>query len=395
MAVADLSLDVAIPTRTAAELYADLLDEKQRFILDVRNEHDFQRWGIEGRESLQVVNIPYFNFIEEEEASVAQVPADAEVLVVCAKEGSSEFVAEILREHGIEASYLKEGIVSWGNLYDARAVVDTEYGQIMQVARPARGDLSFVVVSEGEAALVDPLRHIEEYLHVVEELGATITHIFDTHAHADHISGGPALNEVTGAPYYMHPYDAIHPLDMLPATINYNYLSDGQTFNVGQFEVKVIWFPGHTLGQVNYLFTAPNGDTFLFSGDGVFLNSFGRPDLGGKGEAWTPILYESLYQRLPQHLNQDTVILPAHFSTLDEGDQNGIFAAPWQQVKAQNRSLQPRSLEAFSDYVLGNLPTFPEEYVEIKRVNAGLLQPDEEKASELELGKNICALADA
>ena len=395
MAVADLNVDVAVSARTAKQLYADLLSERQQFILDVRNEDDFERWGIEGRKSLEVLNIPYFNFIEEEDDSVAQVPTDADVLVVCAKEGSSQFVAAILQERGIEAAYLQDGIVSWGNLYDARDVVDAGYGRIVQVARPARGDLSFVVISDGEAAIVDPLRHIEHYLDVVSEAGASVTHIFDTHAHADHISGGPALNEEAGAPYYMHPYDAIHPLDMLPGTIDYNYLSDGQTFTVGQFEVKVIWFPGHTLGQVNYLFTAPSGESFLFSGDGVFLNSFGRPDLGGKGEAWTPILYESLYERLPQHLNEDTLILPAHFSTLDEGDENGVFTAAWGEVKAQNRSLQPRSLEEFSEYVLGNLPTFPKEYVEIKRVNAGLLQPDEEKASELELGKNICALADA
>jgi len=395
MAVADLNVDVAVSARTAKQLYADLLSERQQFILDVRNEDDFERWGIEGRKSLEVLNIPYFNFIEEEDDSVAQVPTDADVLVVCAKEGSSQFVAAILQERGIEAAYLQDGIVSWGNLYDARDVVDAGYGRIVQVARPARGDLSFVVISDGEAAIVDPLRHIEHYLDVVSEAGASVTHIFDTHAHADHISGGPALNEETGAPYYMHPYDAIHPLDMLPGTIDYNYLSDGQTFTVGQFEVKVIWFPGHTLGQVNYLFTAPSGESFLFSGDGVFLNSFGRPDLGGKGEAWTPILYQSLYERLPQHLNEDTLILPAHFSTLDEGDENGVFTAAWGEVKAQNRSLQPRSLEEFSEYVLGNLPTFPKEYVEIKRVNAGLLQPDEEKASELELGKNICALADA
>ena len=94
------------------------------------------------------------------------------------------------------------------------------------------------------------------------------------------------------------------------------------------------------------------------------------------------------------------MIRPAHFSTLDEGTASddfpaGIFAAPYAQVKEQNRGLQPRSPEEFTEYVLGNLPTFPDEYVEIKRVNAGLVQPTEEEAQELELGKNICALADA
>jgi glyoxylase-like metal-dependent hydrolase (beta-lactamase superfamily II) len=148
------------------------------------------------------------------------------------------------------------------------------------------------------------------------------------------------------------------------------------------------------LGQVNYLFTAPTGQTYLFSGDGIFLRSFGRPDLGGQGEAWTPILYESLFERLPKHINDDTVVLPAHFSTLDEGTRDGIFAETYGNIKDGNDALRTRSLKEFSEYVLGNLPVFPKEYVEIKRVNAGLVNPSEEEASELELGKNICALSD-
>jgi glyoxylase-like metal-dependent hydrolase (beta-lactamase superfamily II)/rhodanese-related sulfurtransferase len=393
MAVAELG--VSIPARTAEDLYAALLADRQRVILDVRNEQDFARWGVEGRKSLRVINIPYFNFIEEEEESVAQVPADEDILVVCAKEGSSEFVADILHSHGIRATHLAGGIVTWGNLYDVRDVVNTDAGRIIQIARPARGDLSFVVISDGEAAIVDPLRHVDHYLDVVKNAGATVTHIFDTHAHADHISGGPALAAATGAPYYMHPYDAIHPLDMMPARLDYSYLQDGQAFTVGQFAVKVIWFPGHTLGQVNYRFTGPDGASYLFTGDGIFLRSFGRPDLGGRGEAWTPMLYESLYERLPRHVDDGTMILPAHFSNLDESDESGIFAAPYATVAAQNEALHPRSLAAFTTYVLGNLPKFPKEYVEIKRVNAGLITPDEEYAGELELGKNICALADA
>lgn len=392
MAIADVV--PAVKPRQIKEVYTDLLNEKQRLILDVRNSDDFARWRIEGHSTLQTINVPYFNFLEEEEASLAQLPAGEEILVVCAKEGSSEFVAEILHEHGISATFLADGILSWGNLYDTRPVLQANFGTILQVARPARGDLSFIVISDGQAAIIDPLRHIDHYLEAANVAGARITHIFDTHAHADHISGGPTLAETTGATYYLHPYDAIHPIDMLPATLPFTQLSDGQEFTIGQFTVKVIWFPGHTLGQVNYLFTAPTGQTFLFTGDGIFLRSFGRPDLGGKGEAWTPILYESLFQRLPQHLNDDTLILPAHFSSLDEGRRDGIFAAPYRQVRQQNDALRPRSLAEFSHYVLSHLPVFPPEYVEIKRVNAGLVQPDEETASELELGKNICALAE-
>jgi glyoxylase-like metal-dependent hydrolase (beta-lactamase superfamily II) len=388
-----LETPVAVAARTAAQLYQDLLQEKISLILDVRNEEDFKRWRIEGRSSLQVVNVPYFEFIEDEAAALARVPAHGKVLVVCAKEGSSQYVAEILQSHGIQASYLAGGIVSWGEYYDVRDLVSAPFGRIVQVARPARGDLSFVVLSGGEAAIIDPLRHPEYYRQVIDLAGAKLTHIFDTHVHADHISGGPNLARQSGAGYYVHPYDAIHPIDMLPAKIDYLPLDNGQTFTIGHFTVKVIWFPGHTLGQVNFLFTAPTGQTYLFTGDGIFLQSFGRPDLGGRGEAWAPILYDSLFQRLPPHLQEDTLILPAHFSTLAEDDGAGRFAKPYRQVRQENEALRPRPKEEFVTYMLGHLPVFPPEYVQIKRVNIGLVEPTETEASELELGKNICALA--
>ena len=389
-----LATDVQAPVkaRTAAELYNQIVNDESLAIVDVRNQDDFKRWHVEGRESLEVVNIPYFDFIEDEKASVAKVPAGKDVLVVCAKEGSSQFVAEILQEHGIKADFLEGGITTWGDLYDTRQVVSNQYGHILQIARPARGDLSFMVISQGKAAIVDPLRHVNHYLNALD--GAQLTHIFDTHAHADHISGGPELAKETGATYFMHAYDAIHPLDMLPAKIDYTHIVDGQKFNVGDYTVEVIWFPGHTLGQVNYLFTDPDGKSYLFTGDGIFLKSFGRPDLGGQGEAWAPIVYDSIYNRLPARINKDTFILPAHFSVMNEDNGDGIFTNTYGWVLENNDALKYSSKEAFLKFVLSHLPKFPSEYVEIKRVNAGLVSPTEEEASELELGKNICALSE-
>lgn len=386
--------ETTLAPSTAAELYQKLLDNEPLFILDVRNPEAVERFKIEGGSALESMHIPYYEFIEEEDGTSARVPADRPILVVCAKAGSSEYVADLLRERGRRVTHLDGGIGTWADIYDVREVATSPAGRILQVARPARGDLSFVVLSDGQAAIIDPLRHTDEYIRIVSEAGARLTHLFDTHAHADHISGGPALAAATGASYYLHPYDAIHPLDMLPARIDYTALAHGQRYQVGQFAVDVIGFPGHTLGQVNFRFTAPDGATYLFTGDGIFLRSFGRPDLGGRGEAWTPILYESMFERLPQSITDETLILPAHFSTLDEADSAGIFAAPYATVRQQNDGLAPRSREEFTSYVLGHLPTFPPQYVEIKRVNIGLIVPDEEQATELETGKNVCALSD-
>lgn len=383
-----------LQTKTALELYDALLYGDAPFILDVRNPVDFERWHIEGRSNLEVLNLPYYDFIEDEDAAIAQLPVDKEILVVCAKEGSSQYVAELLRERGIQAFTMEGGILSWGNLYDTRTIFQGTWGQIIQIARPARGDLSFVIVSDKQAAVIDPLRHTHYYSQAIADAGAQLTHIFDTHVHADHISGGPALQEQSDANYYVHAYDAIHPIDMLPARITYTALEDGQIFQIGQVKITTIWYPGHTLGQVNYLAEAPDGARFLFTGDGIFLRSFGRPDLGGKGEAWTPMLYDSMARRLPPYLTDKTMILPAHFSTLDECDRNGHCAAFWADVKRSNDSLSHLSSEEeFTSFVLSNLPVFPPQYVEIKRVNIGLSHPTEQQAEELELGKNICALA--
>ncbi|MCU0494084.1 MAG: MBL fold metallo-hydrolase [Chloroflexaceae bacterium] len=384
---------IAVPALQAAELYERLLHDPTLFILDVRNPDDFRRWRVEGRAGLESLNIPYYEFLEDEDGAIARLPRGREVLVVCAKEGSSQYIAELLQQRGNKAAYLQGGIMSWGNYYHVRPIVTTADGQLVQVARPARGDVSFVIISAGQATIIDPLRHTSHYLEIVREAGATLTAIFDTHVHADHISGGPALAQATGAPYYVHAYDAIHPIDMLPARIAYTTLEDGQVFRIGQLTLTALWFPGHTLGQMNFRLTAPDGASYLFTGDGIFLRSFGRPDLGGKGETWTPLLYESIYQRLPRYVDDTTLILPAHFSDLDEGGADGRFAMPYSALLQTNDGLAPRTLAQFTTYVLGNLPVFPPQYVEIKRVNIGLATPDEAQADELELGKNICALS--
>lgn len=381
-------------TVTPAELYERLLRDEPLVILDVRNPAEFARMRVEGRDALRVINVPYYAFVEDEDEAAAKVPAGGEVVVVCAKEGSSAYVAELLSARGVAASYLEGGFPAWGDHLDVRDVVRAPWGRIVQVARPARGDLSFVVLAGGQAAVIDPLRRVDVYRAIVAEAGATLAHVLDTHVHADHVSGGPALAAAAGVPYHVHAYDAIHPIDMLPAAIDYASLEDGQTFAVGDATLTARWFPGHTLGQFNFRLDAPDGRSALFTGDGIFLRSFGRPDLGGQAEAWTPLLYRSLTERLPGLVDHDTLILPAHFGALDEGGADGVFTAPYHAVAAENDALRHRSEAEFTSYVLGHLPTFPAEYVAIKRVNLGLVEAGEALAQELELGKNLCALGE-
>ena len=388
----------------------DLLERMERrddfFVLDVRNRDEFERFRLEGRGPVPSVNIPYFEMLELggkdelldsvvayiERDLADQLPSALPILAVCAKGDTSEFVAQGLRRLGYAGANLKGGMKAWGEHYATRALVEGPDLAIYQVSRPARGCLSYLVASAGKAIVIDPLRHLHPYLDLAREMGLTIEAVIDTHGHADHISGGIALAAKTGASYYLHPHDAIHPIDLLPATIPYGFIRDSQMFPVGRHELKALHIPGHTLGLVAFQLD----DKYLFAGDSIFIRSIARPDLGGKAETWAGLHGRSLRRLLG--LPGGITVLPGHFSGLDEADETGRFAASLDDLKQRNDglvALQRESEEGFVRYLLASLPKFIPEYVDIKRVNAGLLTPAEEDAATLELGKNICALSQA
>ena len=390
---------------TAADLLERLEHRDRFFLLDVRNRDEFERSRIEGRVPVPALNVPYFEMLEEggkddlldsvvayaERNLLGQLPQDLPVLTVCAKDGTSEFVANGLRRLGYASVNLEGGMEAWSGHYLTRALVERPDLQIYQVSRPARGCLSYLVASEGKAVVIDALRHLEPYLALARSIGVTIEAVMDTHCHADHISGGKSLAARIGASYYLHPYDGIHPLDLLPLTIPYEFLRGGQKFAVARRTLEVLHIPGHTLGMVAFRL-----DDYLFAGDSIFIRSIARPDLGGKAETWASLHGRSLRQLVG--LPSGITVLPGHFSTLDEADETGRFAGTLGELKKHNDglvALERESEEGFLRYLLESLPKFMPEYVDIKRVNTGLLKPSEEEAAILESGKNVCALSQA
>ena len=381
------------------------LDKGSRFsILDVRNLDEFDAWKIEGRAPIPTLNIPYFDLLELNEvdediaAAVARavpnrlqdsLPRSSPILAVCARGDTSTHVAEGLRRLGYQAVNLQGGMAAWGDHYAMRVVEESPRLTLLQISRPARGCLSYLLASGGEAMVVDPARHIEVYTRLAAERGWRITSVFDTHLQADHLSGGVALAKALRVDYGLHPYDSIHPDDLLPATFPFRYLEDETVHTLGEVSVRVLHLPGHTLGMVNLLVD----DRYLLSGDTLFIESIGRPDLGGRAKTWVPLLYRSLQRllALPDH----TVVLPAHFSHMHEADEQGCYRASLGALRNHNEGLRmfSRGQAAFSAYILASLPEHPPSYDDIRRVNTGLVQVDEAKARELELGRNQCALS--
>ncbi|MEN8927437.1 MAG: MBL fold metallo-hydrolase [Flavobacteriales bacterium] len=168
---------------------------------------------------------------------------------------------------------------------------------------------AYYIESKGEVAIIDPLREVQDYIDKAEKDGAQIKYIFETHFHADFVSGHVTLSEKTGAPIIFGP-NAKTEYDSISA-------NDNQEFKLGDVTIKVIHTPGHTMESTCFLLLDENGkEHSLFSGDTLFLGDVGRPDLAQKAGSVTMedlagILYDSLRTKVMK-LSDDTIVYPGH-----------------------------------------------------------------------------------
>ncbi|MEH7886235.1 MBL fold metallo-hydrolase [Bacillus sp. JJ1609] len=368
---------------TSKEVTKKVFNKEPFFVLDVRNETDFNDWKIEG-ENFEYLNIPYFDLLDGVEEILDQIPTDKEVLVVCAKEGSSVMVAEMLEEASREVSYLQGGMKAWSEHLEPVKVGDLKDGGAMyQFVRIGKGCLSYMVTSNGEAVLIDATRMTDVYLDFAKEIGVEIKHVFDTHLHADHISGGRKIAEATNATYWLPPKDADE------VVFNYQALEDGNEVTIGgtKIAINALYSPGHTIGSTSFVVD----EKYLLSGDILFIDSIGRPDLAGKAEDWVADLRESLYTRYKQ-LSDELLVLPAHFMIIDELNEDGSVSEKLGTLFAKNHGLNIEDEAEFRKLVTENLPPQPNAYQEIRETNMGKISPDDEKQREMEIGPNRCAV---
>ncbi|WP_420321199.1 MBL fold metallo-hydrolase [Flagellimonas sp.] len=168
---------------------------------------------------------------------------------------------------------------------------------------------AYYIESEGEAAIIDPLREVKPYIKRAQDDGAKIKFIFETHFHADFVSGHVTLSKETGAPIVYGP-NANPSFDAIIA-------EDGQEFKLGKLTLTVLHTPGHTMESTTYLLKDENGkDYAIFSGDTLFLGDVGRPDLAQKAADMTQeelagILFDSLRTKI-MPLADDIIVYPAH-----------------------------------------------------------------------------------
>ncbi|MFZ5798150.1 MAG: MBL fold metallo-hydrolase [Desulfobulbaceae bacterium] len=368
---------------TARDLFDWLVAREEIVIVDVRNHEDFARFKVESPYPFSLLNIPYFDFMESEEECLAQLPPGARIRIVCAKEASARYVAEIVHRGGFaDVGFLQGGINSWGNLLVPRQLPTPDHYQLYQFIRPGKASCSYGLLAGGEMMLFDPSRNVDFYLNFAGARGATIVKTFETHLQADYIAGSRMIAERCGAEFFANP------ADFSDANFRYHALADGGAYGFPGAgpTVRALFTPGHTPGSTSFLID----EKFLLSGDTVFIRSVGRPDLGGKAEEWARLLFTTI--GVVKKLDPALIVLPGHFIDWDEADSRLTFACGLGEAIARNRAIYDiESTEDFVAFIRANMRPQPEEYARIRRLNANLEQASEDEQNTLDIGKNECA----
>ncbi len=239
---------------------------------------------------------------------------------------------------------------------------------IEQLYTGCLSEAAYYVESEGEAMIIDPLRETAPYLEMAAARGTKIKYIFETHFHADFVSGHIDLAALTGATIVYGP-------DANPQ-YTAHIATDGERFQVGKISIEVLHTPGHTLESSCYLLRDENGRAHaIFTGDTLFVGAVGRPDLAVKGERpVTPaelgsLMFDSLHTKI-MPLADDVLVYPAHGPGSACG--KGIGKETWSTIgiqKATNYALQPMSREEFIAQVTDNLPSPPAYFFQDARIN--------------------------
>jgi len=226
---------------------------------------------------------------------------------------------------------------------------------IQQLYTNCLSEAAYYIESNGEAAIIDPLRDIEAYIELAKERNATIKYIFETHFHADFVSGHLDLSKRTGAPIVYGPG--------ANTSFKVHNAADGEVFTIGNISLQVLHTPGHTLESSCYLLKDENGkDHALFSGDTLFVGDVGRPDLSSgnmSSEELAGIMYETIQNKLLP-LADDVIVYPAHGPGSSCGKSLGPNTySTIGEEKQTNYALQPQSKEDFIKAVTTGLGSAP------------------------------------
>lgn len=359
-----------------ATLSSWLEENRPVTILDVRPKSEREEWSITGS-----IHEDVYDSLKAGDADVLdliELDIRKPIVTVCAAGRVSLTAAERLRRKGYDVYSLEGGMKAWNYAWNTAEVVLGNV-KIIQVRRSSKGVLSYVVGSGHEAIVIDAALDPHVYLDLAKANGWTIKYVTDTHIHADYLSRTRELAKSCIATHVL--------IDEADVDYSYSPIRNGQYLEFGGDALEVMHTPGHTMESTSFRL----GDDAVFTGDTLFVDGVGRPDLKADSDATrrkSLLLYDSLQKLL--RLNPQTVLLPAHVAT--SVPFNGkLIGETIINLKNKLEVLQlPK--DEFVEYTASRIPPTPPNYLKIANLNRqgsydGYLPAD------LEAGANRCAIA--
>ena len=226
---------------------------------------------------------------------------------------------------------------------------------VKQIYTGCLSEAAYFIESNGIAAVIDPLRDIDAYIELARQKNAVIKYIFETHFHADFVSGHLDLSKKTGAAIVYGPGTETN----FPVHV----AKDGETFSIGNITIKAIHTPGHTVESTCYLLKDETGkDHCIFTGDTLFVGDVGRPDLSSgnmNSEELAAIMYDTIQNKILP-LQDDIIVYPAHGPGSSCGKSLGPeTSSTIGEQKKTNYALQPQTKEEFIKAVTSGLNAAP------------------------------------
>lgn len=352
------------------DLKLKLAQANPPLLLDVREVFEYQNWHIPGAVNLPLKQVLLGNLTTAK---------DRDIITICAHGGRSARATDHLQSQGFtNVVTLAGGMVEWNSVYDQSIVKDSDELTIYQIRRVGKGCLSYILANRGQALVIDPTVDIDQFLKIVKKGQLELAGVADTHAHADHISGGQLFPQKLGVPYY-------GPDEV--GQIVHKTLLGGAVIEVGESFLEVISAPGHTPGSL--IFKVNNS---LFTGDTLFVESVGRPDLGQDTQTAAEKLYNTIHEvifKLPNNLE----ILPAHVGEKVPVDFGKSVSATLAELRESIPAISLKENE-FVKWVINSETAKPPNFEIIKQINTGTLPlPQLADIRELEAGPNRCAVS--
>jgi rhodanese-related sulfurtransferase len=371
------SLDPRISARDLKHALDQGKIGREIFLLDVRESDEFEIWNIDNSENIPLGQIPQ---------SIDRIPKDKEIITICPAGNRSAMVTMMLQRLGYNAKTLDDGLKSWSSAYEhVNQTLEVEDGksvQIIQLRRFGKGYLSYIIECGCKAAVIDPLLPIEDYIRIAgEEMNAKIIRVMILIYMLTMYQMQKNFLNRQKQSFILAPMKT-NDID------NLDRLSDGDVITIGSVPLKAIYTPGHTQGSISLWL----GSKILFTGDTLFINNVGRPDLKEQTEELASKLHDSIKNTIFK-LPDETIILPAHHDSPVSVDT--LIEAQLGDVKNQQnvQGLFRLQKEQFVQKMNSITMPTPASYKEIMPMNKGMKGISTlREIHRLEMGPNRCSV---